>query len=151
MYTYIVLIFYIKFINVYMMLLDQTSKSCNNISDAYNLLVYLRNRKYADSATFIWATSWENLIMPYANNKGADQPVYPRSLISTFVVRCLGSKYLYISRQACVCRKAGRFESHVVANPKDRFSRDMTHMRHQLKALVGCAEGAGGTWCFWLS
>ena len=29
--------------------------------------------------------------MTYANNKGADQPVHPRSLISTFVVRCLDS------------------------------------------------------------
>ena len=26
--------------------------------------------------------------MPYANNKGADQPAHPRSLISAFVVRC---------------------------------------------------------------
>ena len=31
-------------------------------------------------------------LMPYANNKGADQPVHLRSLISTFVVRCLDSK-----------------------------------------------------------
>ena len=30
-------------------------------------------------------------LMSYANNKGADQPAHPRSLISTFVVRCLGS------------------------------------------------------------
>ena len=34
-------------------------------------------------------------IMPYANNKGADQPAHPRSrmrrLISTFVVYCLDS------------------------------------------------------------
>ena len=29
--------------------------------------------------------------MPYANNKGADQPAHPRSLISTFIVRCLDS------------------------------------------------------------
>ena len=29
--------------------------------------------------------------MPFANNKGADQPAHPRSLISTFVVRCLDS------------------------------------------------------------
>ena len=29
--------------------------------------------------------------MPYANNKDADQPAHPRSLISTFVVRCLDS------------------------------------------------------------
>ena len=28
-------------------------------------------------------------LMPYANNKGADQPAHPRSLISTFVVCCL--------------------------------------------------------------
>ena len=39
----------------------------------------------------IWATSWENLFLPYANNKGTDQPVHPCSLISTFVVRCLDS------------------------------------------------------------
>ena len=30
-------------------------------------------------------------IMSYANNKGADQPAHPRSLISAFVVRCLDS------------------------------------------------------------
>ena len=30
-------------------------------------------------------------LMSYANNKGADQPAHPRSLISTFVVRCLDS------------------------------------------------------------
>ena len=27
--------------------------------------------------------------MPYVNNKGADQPAHPRSLISAFVDRCL--------------------------------------------------------------
>ena len=30
--------------------------------------------------------------MPYAINKGADQPAHPRSLISTFVVCCLDSR-----------------------------------------------------------
>ena len=39
----------------------------------------------------IWASSRENLFLPYANNKGADQPAHPRSLISTFVVHCLDS------------------------------------------------------------
>ena len=39
----------------------------------------------------VWATSWENLSMPYANNKGADQPAHPRSLISAFVIRSLDS------------------------------------------------------------
>ena len=37
------------------------------------------------------ATSLENQFIPYANNKGADQPVRMCSLISTFVVRCLDS------------------------------------------------------------
>ena len=39
----------------------------------------------------IRATSWENLFLPYANNKGADQPAHPRSLISAFVVCSLDS------------------------------------------------------------
>ena len=30
-------------------------------------------------------------LMPYANNKGTDQPAHPCSLISAFVVRCLDS------------------------------------------------------------
>ena len=30
-------------------------------------------------------------LMPYVNNKGADQPAHPCSLISTFAVRCLDS------------------------------------------------------------
>ena len=30
-------------------------------------------------------------VLLYANNKGADQPAHPRSLISAFVVRCLVS------------------------------------------------------------
>ena len=45
----------------------------------------------------IWATSWENLFMPYANNKDADQPAQPRSLISAFVIRCLDSMIPLVS------------------------------------------------------
>ena len=72
-----------------------------------------------------WATSWQNLFMPTANNKGADQPAHPRSLISTFVVHCLdGTIFLdsisEISSRGCT----GWFVSYLVANPKDRFSRD---------------------------
>ena len=33
-------------------------------------------------ASLIWATSWENLFMPYANNKGADQPLLFKTLAS---------------------------------------------------------------------
>ena len=38
-----------------------------------------------------WARSWQNLLLPYANNKGADQSAHPHSLISAFVVHCLDS------------------------------------------------------------
>ena len=44
-----------------------------------------------------WATSWENLFMSYANNKGAEQPAHLRSLISPFVVCCLDSLISLIS------------------------------------------------------
>ena len=54
-----------------------------------------RPKRFAQTWMFcvwtIWATSWENLFMPYAKNKGADQSAHPRSLISAFVVRCLDS------------------------------------------------------------
>ena len=36
-------------------------------------------------------------LMSYANNKGTDQPVHPRSLISAFVVRCLDSVMSLVS------------------------------------------------------
>ena len=43
--------------------------------------------------------------LPYANNKGADQPAHPSSLISTFVVRCLDSiiSLVSISKIASFC------------------------------------------------
>ena len=37
-------------------------------------------------------------LMAYATNKGADQPAYPRSLISAFVVRSLDSIIFLVSR-----------------------------------------------------
>ena len=73
---------------------------------SYSFFVYLSNQRkvqtfdYFSHTAFgmvmllqktIWAPSWENLFLPYANNKGADQPAHQRSLISAFVVRCLDS------------------------------------------------------------
>ena len=45
----------------------------------------------------IWASSWENLFLPYANNKDADQTAHPRSLIGVFVIRCLDSMISLVS------------------------------------------------------
>ena len=36
-------------------------------------------------------------VMSYANNKGADPPAHPRSLISAFVIRCLDSVMSVVS------------------------------------------------------
>ena len=52
---------------------------------------------YRSGVVLIWATSWENLFMPYANNKSTDQPVHPCSLISAFVVHCLDSIFPLVS------------------------------------------------------
>ena len=67
----------------------------------------------------------ENVFMSYANNKGADQPAHPRSLISAFVVRCLDSVMSLVSVTkmssrvlASFCSWAGQFESDLVGNSR---------------------------------
>ena len=72
--------------------------------------------------------------MAYANNKGADQPAHPRSLISTIVVR-------YLDSMICILAlfKVPRFMFVSLAEqaglnltwskiPKDTFSRDVAHV-----------------------
>ena len=66
--------------------------------------------------------------MLYSNNKCADQPAHPRSLISPFVVRCLDSIILIdaISKISSVAGQAS-LRINLIANPQDRFSRDVAH------------------------
>ena len=40
-----------------------------------------------DAININWASARESLSLGFANNKRADQPAHPRSLISTFVIR----------------------------------------------------------------
>ena len=76
--------------------------------------------------------------IPYANNKGADQPVHPRSLISTFVVRCHGrmiplvyiceiSRFLLVSvaEQVSLCLAWSE-------TPEDTFSHGVAHFYSSL-------------------
>ena len=52
----------------------------------------IQKGKYLDSKIVSYGPGHAKMcLMPYANNKGADQPAHSRSLISTFVVRCLDS------------------------------------------------------------
>ena len=69
----------------------------------------------------IWALSWKNLFLPYANNKGADQPDQHLccSLLRQYnICSCCVLNFKTI---ASLCGCAGRFESYLVANPKTGF------------------------------
>ena len=57
----------------------------------HSIIFIIYQSVMASLSNIKWASLWENLFIPYANNKGADQPAHPRSLISAFVVRCLDS------------------------------------------------------------
>ena len=72
--------------------------------------------------------------MSYANNKGADQPAHPRSLISAFVVRCLDSVMYRVSvtkisslMLASVAEQA-RLSLTWSETPDDAFSHDDAHI-----------------------
>ena len=72
--------------------------------------------------------------MPNANNKGADQPAHTRSLISTFIVRCLDSilpilAISEISRLLLVSVAEQVRLSLIWSEPaEDRFSRDVAQL-----------------------
>ena len=75
-------------------------------------------------------------LMSYANNKGADQPVHPCSLISAFVVRCLDSVMSLVSvtkisslMLAFVAAQAGLCLAWS-ETPKDTFCHDEAHMNY---------------------
>ena len=72
--------------------------------------------------------------MPYANNKGADQPAHPRSLINAIVVHCIDSKIPQVSISemssfylASVAEQAG-FSHTRLQTPENRFSRDVAQI-----------------------
>ena len=72
--------------------------------------------------------------MSYANNKGADQPAHPRSLISAFVVRCLDSVMSLVSvtkisnlMLASVAEQAG-LSLTWSETPEDTFCRVVAHI-----------------------
>ena len=74
-------------------------------------------------------------LMSYTNNKGADQPAHPRSLISTFVVRCLDSVMYLVSvtkisslMLASVAEQAS-LSLTWLETPEDTFSHDETHFK----------------------
>ena len=72
--------------------------------------------------------SHEKTYLWHMNKKGADQPVLPRSLISSLVVHCFDSCYnITFKILASFCSWAGRFEFYLVTNPEGRVSYDVAH------------------------
>ena len=78
----------------------------------------------------------------FANSKSADQPAHLRRLISTFVIHLLES---IISRLATskisiflanLCSWAGWFESHIIGNPKDKFSWFKAHFMMCMNPVI---------------
>ena len=73
-------------------------------------------------------------LMSYTNNKGTDQTVHPRSLMSAFVVQCLDSVMSLVSvtkisslMLASVAEQAGLCLTWS-ETPKDTFGHDEAHI-----------------------
>ena len=87
------------------------------------------------------------MFLSNANNKGADQPAHPRSLISTFVVCSLDSiipvvaiHVLSFKPLPSFCGCTGLLVSYLVVNPEDRFSRDEVEFINAVSRLEGSRE-----------
>ena len=80
-------------------------------------------------------------VMPYANNKGADQPAHPRSLISAFVVRCLYSVKSLVSVTKISSLMLASVAEQVSLSltwsetPEDTFSHDEAHIYVKMMGL----------------
>ena len=104
---------------------------------------------YTDSFTKVWHSSIKYYLshvmrkpaFALCDNKGADQPAHPGRLISAFVICCLDrilplrfyiQNFMPLASFYCC---ASRFESYLVGNPEDRFSRDEAHLRYKAKSV----------------
>ena len=90
-------------------------------------------------------------VLPYANNKGADQPAHLHSVISAFVVCSLDSTISIIakakiSRPWLVSSWAGWFESYLVSNPEERFSCDEAHVSWVLSYTLSAQRRLWSEW-----
>ena len=82
-----------------------------------------------------------NCFMPNANNKGADQPAHPRSLISTFVVCCWDSN-CYTQFHELLASVAEQVDLSFTwsKTPIDKFSHGEAHFR---STFFACLDNTG--------
>ena len=75
--------------------------------------------------------------MPYANDKSADQPAHPLSLISTFVVHCLDSiiPLVYMLKISSLYLASVTEQVDLsltwLETPEDRFSGDEAYLMYE--------------------
>ena len=69
-------------------------KKKRNCTQDKNSLRFYLSSWYMRRATIFEPRHEKTCLMPYANNRGAEQPAHPRSLISTFVDRCLNTSII---------------------------------------------------------
>ena len=78
---------------------DRMRLCCSLLGYAYNISRIKIQMRLDSISYFIFGPGHAKMcLMPYANNKGADQPAHPRNLISAFVVRSLDSIISLVSR-----------------------------------------------------
>ena len=69
---------------------------------------------FTTQSSILFILTRENLFIPYANNKGTDQPVCPISLIGVFIIDRT-NPIDYILKNVKTPASFGRFESFLVA------------------------------------
>ena len=108
-----------------------------NLEILCSLVIYASNFKHDFLSKKSAYNTRRNTV--YANNKCADQPVHPHSLISTFDVHCLDRLIPLVSISkissfylASVAARAG-LSLPWSETPEDRFSRDGAQMRRDMR------------------
>ena len=93
----------------------------------------------------IWTSSRENLTLLHMNNKGTDQPVRMQSdqHLCYFLTTKFNIKACFVQNFKIpdhLCSWVDWFESYLVGNHKDRFSRVKAHMLLVLKRAVSIKQ-----------
>ena len=92
-----------------------------------------------------WLGQAKMCLMLYVNNKGADQPAHPHSLISTFVVRCLDTCFIWSFKSLpSFCSWESWFESYSLRIPEDSFSHDVARITFTI-LFCSCTGERGGS------
>ena len=92
-------------------------------------------------------------LMSSANNKGADQPVHPRSLISAFAVHCIDGvmPLVFVTKISSLILASAAEQASLsliwLETPKDMFFHDEAHIIHRQIRIIICLKQAKRIYC----